>query len=690
MVLPLPSRVLVVYGKIVVVPIQNIQAVIELGANLTPSVSRASQEAIAEAESITAASDATFEAAQAEIRDFQSQAAEAAASVGVLQRELAEAAAEGQRLRIEGASPEVLASNKLLQADIQRQIKLRRLDATEAARGGKEVARAATIARDEERERAQSLVSNAKEMQDAAQETGSLWKEAGVQIGAAITGAGLAISLALRDALNDQTDLATQTYDAAIRADVDVTEIDTLTAAFADVGLGFDVGSASEVLSTLERQVSEIVFDPGSAISQEALRIDADYYQTIVEAETSLDRVRQTIVAAQEAVDEGKVTSLAHAFDILGAANLTPLVNAAGGVEEALSAIERASSSAFVQSRDDVNRYEQSIRDLNEVQGDLEAAIAGGVAPVMENLNTRLLIPLIGRTARLVSENDALAGSTFVLTTILGGVVGPVTTLLTLLPGLNTIIPITTLVKTGWAAATTALGAALTFLTGPIGLIILGIAGLVAAGYLLYRNWDTVTRFVSKAWDTIRERVGEFWDRWGGWISAGLAIVAPFIGIPLLLIRNWDRVRLVVLGAVETVIEGVRTAIEAANAIPLVPDIDTSGIDRVLADVRGAQDTIRTQAEVVPMEAIAVESQPSPVQTAQVVPIEAHGPALPPEDRITPAQAMEVTNNTTSNSSVREIRNRFNITIEGGADVDQDQLTKLRRRIQSEIAGAAA
>ncbi|WP_019224021.1 phage tail tape measure protein [Bartonella rattaustraliani] len=39
-------------------------------------------------------------------------------------------------------------------------------------------------------------------------------------------------------------------------------------------------------------------------------------------------------------------------------------------------------------------------------------------------------------------------------------------------------------------------------MTTPIGWIIGGIAALVAAGYLLYKNWDTVISFIRKLWDS--------------------------------------------------------------------------------------------------------------------------------------------------------------------------------------------
>jgi TP901 family phage tail tape measure protein len=60
----------------------------------------------------------------------------------------------------------------------------------------------------------------------------------------------------------------------------------------------------------------------------------------------------------------------------------------------------------------------------------------------------------------------------------------------------------------------------------PIGLIVIGIAGLVAAGYYLYKNWDTVCAAVSAAWDWVWGKIKAFWEwltgffNWDG-ITAG-------------------------------------------------------------------------------------------------------------------------------------------------------------------------
>lgn len=41
-------------------------------------------------------------------------------------------------------------------------------------------------------------------------------------------------------------------------------------------------------------------------------------------------------------------------------------------------------------------------------------------------------------------------------------------------------------------------------LANPIGLVIAAIAALVAAGYFLYRNWDTVVEFIKNMWDGVK------------------------------------------------------------------------------------------------------------------------------------------------------------------------------------------
>lgn len=66
-------------------------------------------------------------------------------------------------------------------------------------------------------------------------------------------------------------------------------------------------------------------------------------------------------------------------------------------------------------------------------------------------------------------------------------------------------------------AVTSAFGAAMAFLTSPIGLVILAIGALIGIGVLLYKNWDMVKMyavqlgtFLSGVWNSISTAVGNF------------------------------------------------------------------------------------------------------------------------------------------------------------------------------------
>lgn len=66
------------------------------------------------------------------------------------------------------------------------------------------------------------------------------------------------------------------------------------------------------------------------------------------------------------------------------------------------------------------------------------------------------------------------------------------------------------------AGATTALGAAVTFLTSPILGVTLLIAGVIALGVLLYKNWDKLKEGAVSLWGKVKVVFGKFGDFVGG------------------------------------------------------------------------------------------------------------------------------------------------------------------------------
>lgn len=69
-----------------------------------------------------------------------------------------------------------------------------------------------------------------------------------------------------------------------------------------------------------------------------------------------------------------------------------------------------------------------------------------------------------------------------------------------------------------WNAAMTA---------NPIGLIIAGIAGLVAAGVALYKNWDRVSAFFTATWERIKGLFMKFHPL--GWVLGGFSKLLSFL-----------------------------------------------------------------------------------------------------------------------------------------------------------------
>lgn len=116
-------------------------------------------------------------------------------------------------------------------------------------------------------------------------------------------------------------------------------------------------------------------------------------------------------------------------------------------------------------------------------------------------------------------------------------------------------------------------------LLSPIGLVVAAIVGAVALAAVVIANWDPISKFFTKlwadvttafvsAWEGIKNFfnglwtwVKEFFGKWGVEI---LAVVAPFIGLPLLVVKHWDDIK-AGLGVVWNWIKS--TAISAFNAV---------------------------------------------------------------------------------------------------------------------------
>ena len=76
-----------------------------------------------------------------------------------------------------------------------------------------------------------------------------------------------------------------------------------------------------------------------------------------------------------------------------------------------------------------------------------------------------------------------------------------------------------------WTAAQWLWNAAMN--ANPVGLLITAIAGLIAIGYLLYKNWDKIKAFGMKMWGWIKEKAQAFGEWWNSWTLADIFAKIP-------------------------------------------------------------------------------------------------------------------------------------------------------------------
>ena len=106
--------------------------------------------------------------------------------------------------------------------------------------------------------------------------------------------------------------------------------------------------------------------------------------------------------------------------------------------------------------------------------------------------------------------------------------------------GAKLVLALAGVVKSIWTVITAVKALTIALMTNPIIAIITAIvaavAGLAYAGYLIYKNWDTV-----KAWFV------DMWEQWGGVIKVFSLIFSPIIGVIIIaaeqIIKNWEPIK---------------------------------------------------------------------------------------------------------------------------------------------------
>jgi len=169
----------------------------------------------------------------------------------------------------------------------------------------------------------------------------------------------------------------------------------------------------------------------------------------------------------------------------------------------------------------------------------------------------------------------------------------------------------------------TAFAAVMAFITSPIGIVVIAIGVLIAAGVFLYKNWETVSVFLKTAWLAIKVAATSVFN------SIKTTITNVFNAIKLLSMVVWNSIRSFLTGifngirsVVSSVFNSIRTTITTVfNSIRTTATTVWNGIRTSISTVvNGIRTTITTVFNGVKTTVTTIFNS---VKTAMTTPITA-------------------------------------------------------------------
>ena len=150
---------------------------------------------------------------------------------------------------------------------------------------------------------------------------------------------------------------------------------------------------------------------------------------------------------------------------------------------------QEAQDTGLILSQDAVEGAVAFNDALDTVKEKATLAFASAGATLAETLMPALEW-LIEKVSAVIEWFGNLDGTTQTIILVVLGLVAALSPLLSLISTITAVLP--------------ALGAAFTFITGPVGIVVAAVGALIAVGVALYKNWDTIKAKAKELWEKIK------------------------------------------------------------------------------------------------------------------------------------------------------------------------------------------
>lgn len=206
------------------------------------------------------------------------------------------------------------------------------------------------------------------------------------------------------------------------------------------------------------------------------------------------DVFNDAIKALGNIANETERDALAMQLFGKSAQDLNPLI--LGGADALKEMGDKAKEAGLLLSEDATKSLGDFNDEIDELKAtgsatmlQLGAKIAETLLPVVESLSEKM--------KDVMEWVRNLDKKTLAMILTIAGIVAAVSPVLLILGSMAGAI--SNLISLGKS-----LGTAITFLTSPMGLVILAIGALITAGVLLYKNWDKIKEHAAKLWEGIK------------------------------------------------------------------------------------------------------------------------------------------------------------------------------------------